>query len=212
MSNRYGYSGTVGHTQAIKSNSGVFSPNEIIDLDSDNVWFKPGQLELIQTQTISGATANVDFTSIGDYDVHFMTAVDMRNEDNNRRIGVQFFEGGVIEDGAVYDVASQFGNASSSFSEVKGVNYGSLRWGDNFGNDTNERMNGTAYFYNLRDSNRYSYITHHAVTQSESNVSCFEYGSGVLKQKSYVDGIRIEIDSGHNFLGGTLSLYGMRFA
>ena len=52
MSNRHGYVGTVGHTQAIKSNSGVFSPNEVIDLDSDNVWFTPGQLELIQTQTI----------------------------------------------------------------------------------------------------------------------------------------------------------------
>ena len=194
------------------ANSGIFSPNDIVGLMDYQQWKSVGNLELIETQIINTAIARINFTNLGDYDVHFMTATDMRTESNNKRIGVQFFENGVIEDGTVYDVASQFGNASSSFSEVKGVNYGSLRWGDNFGNNTNERMNGTAYFYNLKDDNKYSYITHHAVTQSESNVSCFEYGSGVLKQKSYVDGIRIEIDSGHNFLGGTLSLYGMRFA
>ena len=194
------------------ANSGIFSPNDIVGLMDYQQWKSVGDLELIETQIINTAIARINFTNLGDYDVHFMTATDMRNETNNKRIGVQFFENGVIEDGSVYDVASQFGNASSSFSEVKGVNYGSLRWGDNFGNDTNERMNGTAYFYNLRDSSKYSYITHHAVTQSESNVSCFEYGSGVMKQKSYVDGISIEMDGGTNLLGGTLSLYGMRFA
>ena len=194
------------------ANSGIFSPNDIVGLMDYQQWKRVGDLELIETQIINTAIARINFTNLGDYDVHFMTATDMRTESNNKRIGVQFFENGVIEDGTVYDVASQFGNASSSFSEVKGVNYGSLRWGDNFGNNTNERMNGTAYFYNLKDDNKYSYITHHAVTQSESNVSCFEYGSGVMKQKSYVDGISIEMDGGTNLLGGTLSLYGMRFA
>lgn len=194
------------------ANSGIFSPNDIVGLMDYQQWKSVGDLELIETQIINTAIARINFTNLGDYDVHFMTATDMRNETNNKRIGVQFFENGVIEDGAVYDVASQFGNASSSFSEVKGVNYGSLRWGDNFGNNTNERMNGTAYFYNLKDDSKYSYITHHAVTQSESNVSCFEYGSGVMKQKSYVDGISIEMDGGTNLLSGTLSLYGIRFA
>lgn len=194
------------------ANSGIFSPNDIVGLMDYQQWKSVGDLELIETQIINTAIARINFTNLGDYDVHFMTATDMRTESNNKRIGVQFFENGVIEDGTVYDVASQFGNASSSFSEVKGVNYGSLRWGDNFGNNTNERMNGTAYFYNLKDDNKYSYITHHAVTQSESNVSCFEYGSGVMKQKSYVDGISIEMDGGTNLLGGTLSLYGIRFA
>ena len=75
MSNRHGYIGTVGHTQAIKSNSGVFSPNEVIDLDSDNVWFTPGQLELIQTQTVSSATANLDFNSIVYYKVQFISCL-----------------------------------------------------------------------------------------------------------------------------------------
>ena len=192
------------------SNSGVFDVNDIRYLMDYQQWSGVGTLELIETQTISGATARINFQSLGDYDVHFMTANNMHNESDNRRIGVQFFESGVLEEGTVYDVASQFGNAAGTFIEVQGSGYGSLRWGDNFGSNTNETMNGYMYFYNLKDSSKYSFVTHHAASQSESNASCFEFGSGVMKQASLVDGISIEIDSGHNLLSGTLSLYGIK--
>ena len=39
-----------------------------------------------------------------------------------------------------------------------------------------------------------------------------EFGSGVMKQASLVDGISIEVDGGFNFLSGTLSLYGIRYS
>ena len=68
------------------------------------------------------------------------------------------------------------------------------------------------YFYNLKNPATYSFVTHHAATQSESNVSCTEFGSGVMKQASLVDGISIEVDGGFNFLSGTLSLYGIRYS
>jgi hypothetical protein len=194
------------------SNSGVFDVNDIRYLMDYQQWSGVGTLELIETQTISGATARINFQSLGDYDVHFMTANDMHNESDNRRIGVQFFESGVLEEGTVYEVASQFGNASDNFIEVQGTGYGSLRWGDNFGNNTNETMSGHMYFYSLSNPATYSYVTHHAASQSESNVSCMEFGSGVMKQASLVDGISIEIDSGHNFLSGTLSLYGIKYS
>ena len=194
------------------SNSGVFDVNDIRYLMDYQQWSGVGTLELIQTQTISSATARINFTTLGDYDVHFMTANDMHNESDNRRIGVQFYESGVLEDGAVYNVSSQFGNMSGTFIDVQGTGYGSLRWGDNFGNNTNETMSGYMYFYNLKNPAKYSFVTHHAVTQSESNATCFEWGSGVMKQASYVDGISIEIDSGHNFLSGTLSLYGIKYS
>ena len=194
------------------SNSGVFDVNDIRHLMDYQQWSGVGTLELIETQTISGATARINFQSLGDYDVHFMTANDMHNESDNRRIGVQFFESGVLEEGTVYDVASQFGNAAGTFIEVQGSGYGSLRWGDNFGSNTNETMNGYMYFYNLKDSTKYSFVTHHATSQSESNVGCFEFGCGVMNQASLVDGISIEIDSGHNLLSGTLSLYGIRYS
>ena len=121
-----------------------------------------------------------------------------------------FLKSGTIEDGAVYNVSSQFGNMSGTFIDVQGSGYGSLRWGDNFGNNTNETMNGYMYFHSLLDPATYSFVTHHAVTQSESNAMCFEFGAGVLPQASAVSGIRIEIDSGHDFASGTLSLYGIK--
>lgn len=194
------------------SNSGVFDVNDIRYLMDYQQWSGVGTLELIETQTISSTTARINFRNLGDYDVHFMTANDMHNENDNQRIGVQFYESGVLEEGTVYDVASQFGNASGTFNEVSGVNYGSLRWGDNFGNNTNETMSGYMYFYNLKNPAKYSFVTHHAVTQSNSNVGCFEFGSGVMKQASLVDGISIEVDGGYNFLSGTLSLYGIRYS
>ena len=194
------------------ANSVIFSPNDIVGLMDYQQWKRVGDLELIETQIINTATARINFQSLGDYDVHFMTANDMHNESDNRRIGVKFFESGVLEEGTVYDVASQFGNAAGTFIEVQGSGYRSLRWGDNFGSNTNETMNGYMYFYNLKDSTKYSFVTHHAASQSESNASCFEFGSGVMKQASLVDGISIEIDSGHNLLSGTLSLYGIRYS
>ena len=197
-------------TQSWGDNKGIFTANDVYDLTNQEKWTHYGQLELIETRTISSSTATIDFTSLGDYKVHFMTAHDMHNDSNNRRIGVQFFESGTIEDGAVYNVSSQFGNMSGTFIDVQGSGYGSLRWGDNFGNNTNETMNGYMYFHSLLDPATYSFVTHHAVTQSESNAMCFEFGAGVLPQASAVSGIRIEIDSGHDFASGTLSLYGIK--
>ncbi len=193
------------------SNSGIFSVNDIRHLMDYQQWQTPGELQLIETQEISSGTARINFTDLGDYKVHFMTAHDMHNDSDNRRIGVQFYESGVLEDGAVYNVSSQFGNMSGTFIDVQGSGYGSLRWGDNFGNNTNETMNGYMYFYNLLDPSLYSFVTHHAVSQSESNAMCFEFGGGVLPQDSAVSAISVEIDSGHDFASGTLSLYGIRF-
>ena len=46
------------------NNKGVFNPAEINELVADNKWTQYGQLELIETQTVSSAVAQVDFTSI----------------------------------------------------------------------------------------------------------------------------------------------------
>ena len=50
-------------TQAFRSNKGVLTPNQIIELDNENKFTKFGQLELIQTQSASNSAA-LDFTSI----------------------------------------------------------------------------------------------------------------------------------------------------
>ena len=64
-------------TQSFKSNKGVLTTNQIIELDNENKFTKFGQLEHLQTQTISGALA--DFTKLQEsvYDVHLFTFTDI---------------------------------------------------------------------------------------------------------------------------------------
>ena len=69
---KYGYIGKDGPTQAVKSNAGVLTPKEHRDLIIADKLLIPGQLELIQTQTITSATL-VEFDLTGNYDVFFLT-------------------------------------------------------------------------------------------------------------------------------------------
>ena len=39
--------------QSFRNNKGIFTPQEIIELDQENKWTNFGQLELIQTQSAS---------------------------------------------------------------------------------------------------------------------------------------------------------------
>jgi len=208
---KYGYKGAEP-TQSFGNNTGVFDPNDINNLIADNKWTSFGQLELIETQTITTATNVIDFTNLGNYNVHFMTVNNAHNENDNKRLSIRFFENGVLESSAVYQVASQFGSASNNFIEVRSTTYDSLRFGDNFGSATNETMQGYCYFYNLIDSSKYSFISFHASTQNNVNVNCFEFGSGVLPQASTVTGIRLEPAYSYNLLEADISLYGIRYS
>ena len=73
-SNKYGYVGADIPAQSFGSNKGVFNPAEINELVADNKWTSFGQLELIETQTVSGV-ASVEFTNLKTniYNVHFIT-------------------------------------------------------------------------------------------------------------------------------------------
>ena len=57
MSNEFGYIGTAKPTQAVLNNSGVFSVNEHKELVEDEKILMLGQLELIETQNMSGTVA-----------------------------------------------------------------------------------------------------------------------------------------------------------
>jgi hypothetical protein len=63
-SNKYGYSGVDIPTQAFQANVGKFDPAEINELVQEDKWTQYGQLELIETQTVSGTPTTVDFTNI----------------------------------------------------------------------------------------------------------------------------------------------------
>jgi hypothetical protein len=53
-------------TQSFKSNKGVLTPNQLIELDNENKFTKFGQLELIETQNVTSAVSNIDFVDLLD--------------------------------------------------------------------------------------------------------------------------------------------------
>ena len=210
MSNRYGYSGTVGHTQAIKSNSGVFSPNEIIDLDSDNVWFTPGQLELIETQNVTSAVSSVDFTTIKSdiYNVHFLTYNNIQVDTDANEMGIRIGDGSSFIAGG-YQTAIKEGNANGTWSETKSTSQTYFRLGGDTGTGTNETANGYVYFYNLGDSTKYSFVTQQCITWDRNPYAKSVFGSAVFADVRQVVALRCFITTG-NLDKGSISLYGIK--
>ena len=118
---KYGYIGKDGPTQAIKSNTGLLSIEEHRDLVIDDKIFQAGQLELIQTQTISsGATLN--FTSIKEniYDVHFITGNNLLTTDANTGIIIRLSNdgGSSYAAGTSYEKAAQYGGTIGNGESV----------------------------------------------------------------------------------------------
>jgi len=208
---KYGYKGAEP-TQSFGTNTGVFDPNDINNLIADNKWTTFGQLELIETQTVSNV-ANVEFTSLGNYNVHFLTVNDLKVVNDNVWLQVRFYESGVLETASVYQWANQVGVGTGTFYESKTTGNGYLQFmaGANIGNSTNENGNAYCYFYNLTDSSKYSFMTHQCTSMYDTNGMDMNFGSGVMTQASAVDGIQLILNSG-NIDTATLSLYGIRYS
>ena len=190
------------------ANSGVFNIDDINFLKDNQQYPNFGQLELIQTQTVSSVTA-VNFQTLGDFNVHFLTLTNMESSTNNIRYGLRFYENGVLETGTnyVWTYAQQLSNASGS--ELGETSRTSIAI--QIEQPTGFNSGGYTYLYNLLDSTKYSVITNQHIRVSNSMIA--EFGMGVLSQASLVDGFQISgYDSSTPSFSGTLSLYGIRFA
>ena len=205
MSNEFGYIGTAKPTQAVLSNSGVFSVNEHKELIEDEKILSFGQLELIETQTVSTVNT-VNFTNLGDYNVHFLTVTNLQVAVTNTRLGVRFYESGVLETAGVYQWAYQQ-CLQGSGGEFKATSHSSIpiqiEQPINFGGG------GYNYFYNLIDSSKFSFLTNQHVRVSNAMIG--EFGSGVMPQASEVTGFQIgSYDSSNENFSLTASLYGIK--
>jgi len=214
---KYGYKGAEP-TQSFGSNTGVFDPNDINNLIADNKWTSFGQLELIETQTVSGV-ASVEFTNLKTdiYNVHFMTMSDYVPTTYGKIIKVQLAESGTYETASVYQFAEQYNGlsaGSASFGETKstGTNSFNCFAQQTTTNGTNDSWNGYCYLYNLGDSSKYSFSTYQTSSTFVNSVQYYSvFGSSVLPQASQVDKIKIFSASG-NITNASISLYGIRYS
>ena len=215
-SNKYGYVGVDIPAQSFGNNKGVFNPAEINELVADNKWTSFGQLELIETQTVTSAVTSVDFTDIKEdiYNVHFLT---FNNQlfSADKQLAFQLYENGVKETASVYQLAYQRGAGDANFGESRSTGLSAITMHSGAGGtgSDRERSNGYIYLYNAGDSTKYTFATFHNSILDNGGDSAFGFGSGVLPQASVVDGISIAMyTGGANIDEGTFSLYGIRYS
>ena len=199
-------------TQSFKSNKGVLTPNQIIELDNQDKLTKYGQLELIETQTISTSTANMIFSNIkeNEYKIHFITYSNYGCPIDNRRLVMRFFESGVEK---TSDYRFGGNNARTDGNFHTGSNSSSsLHLGVNGDADANVHDNGYIYIYNAGDSTKYTFYSAHTTGMFQNTTT---FGSifvgGVLPQASVVNQIKLMSSTeSDNIDSLTASLYGIK--
>ena len=194
----------------VKKNTGLYTPSEILQLTKDGSW--GGSLELIETQTISSDTAQVDFTNIkgAKYDVHVLQASNIKNASDNQQFAIRMSVGGTFDTDNDYQRAIFTISADGGTDESRDSNINNIFFTLNQGNATNEKGNGYAYFYNLHNSSKMSFVTLQTTTINVNGHYKMNFGGGVYDQTASVDGIRIFMSNGSNIASGVFNLYGVK--
>ena len=193
----------------VKKNTGLYTPSEILQLEKDGHW--GGSLELIEEQVITSSTSAIDFTNLGNYDVHFLSISGLTSLINNRALIIQLSnDGGSSFITSGYQYAHQVMKANGSFTEEKSTSGGQLVILQGIGNNANEISNSYCYLYNLSNSSKYSFATQHTGGLKSATEPEFRFGGGVLPTAEIHNAIRIRENITTDFDNATAKLYGVK--
>ena len=196
--------------QSFRNNKGIFTANDVYDLTNQDKWTNYGQLELIETQTVSGTPSTVSFDSIKEteYNVHFLTISDFAPQTDNRHLTVQFKVGGVADTDNDYQYAMRrvTGGTGAYF---KTGNDSRMYLAYNCANTTNETFNAFMYIYNAGLSSSYTYLTSHSMMIDKDSNQSTNFTCSGYDQLNVVNGIQFQT-SGDPLEYGTFSLYGIK--
>ena len=170
-----------------------------------------GKLELIETQTITTTTANVEFLDLGSYNVHFLVQsnVDLSTDGGFTQVQLSS-DGGSSFVTTGYQYARQrnyISGGTGLAQEGRSTNTSFVSILGSSGTSANEVGNGYAYLYNLLDSSKYSFSTFQAISRSSVDLDSW-FGSGVLPTATTHNAIRVNASSG-NIESMNISLYGI---
>ena len=210
MSSEFGYI-PESPEQSFGNNKGIFTPTDIYDLTRADKYTNYGQLELIETQTISGTPSTLSFDSIQEstYNVHFMTINNYAPQTDNRHLTIQFKVGGVTDTDNDYQYAMSQNNITNGGREHRSGNDSRIYLSYNNGVSTGETSNGYLYIYNAGDSSKYTFLTSQFSTFRDTAEIQTNFNSGVYDQTATVNGLQFQT-SGGNLEFGTFSLYGIK--
>ena len=194
--------------QSFGNNKGIFTPKDIYDLTRADKYTNYGQLELIETQTVSGAS-QVDFTDLGTYNVHFATFSNIRGSSTNKVLYLRVSnDSGVTYQSSGYQIAYFTRNTFGSNTDGRSTSYSAMFCSYPVGDSTNEGTNGYVYMYNLLDSSKYSFSTIQASMLDSSPYLNCTFGSNVKPTAETHNAIRFLLSGGT--MSGTISLYGIK--
>ena len=194
-------------TQSFGNNTGIFTPNDIYDLTRDDKFTQYGQLELIETQSVSGVSA-VDFTTLSDYDIHFFTFNNLHCDDN-KDLFSRVLVGGSEQSGASDYFRAFQACAPSYFYEDKDPDLHSIRIITEIGNATGECINGYIYMFNALDSAKYTFFSQQLAAIKYDGKTLNNFGASGYIQSNVLSGVRFYMSSG-NILSADISLYGIK--
>jgi len=187
----------------VKQNIGLYTPSEILQLTKDGSW--GGSLELIQTETISGATSSINFTNIKgtNYDVHFLTILGYEtNGGGSELVSIRFSnDGGSTYESSNYQNAQQVCATGGTFSEIKGTSDSAI--GLSYTNNT-EQSNNYVYLYNLNNSSSYSFATFQGMKEGAD----IAFGGGVYAVAETINALQVLTSVACD--KATIKLYGIK--
>ena len=189
----------------VKKNIGIYNPNEILQLTKDGNW--GGSMELIESQTASTSSA-LNFTNLGNYDVHFMTLDNFQNTTSTtRQVNARFSNdgGSSYESTSNYDRVYVFVSTGGSSGDIR--NTGQTEMSRFFEIDTDSRTSQSViYFYNLLDSSKFSFVTFQS-WNSEGDYT--EFGGFSYEVAETINAISIYACA-DAFVTGNAKLYGLK--
>jgi len=197
--------------QSFRDNKGIFTVNDIYDLINQDKWARFGQLELIDTQSVTSSTASIIFDDIkeNEYNIHFVTWNNFRPTVANKRLVMRFYESGVEESASIYEYAYQ-GCRTDLFGENYTTTDDSIFLGTNPDTTSTYADNGYLYIYNAGDSDSWTTTSSHSTGMYHTANYATYFGSANFVHQSVVDQFKFFSTATSNIEQVDISLYGIK--
>jgi len=173
---------------------------------------------LIETQEISVATANIDFTLTGDFRLYRVEIFSLVPEDDalgtlqirtDSNGGASFDEG--VSDyafiGRFWNTGAVSSNNDAAHTSIRFTNDSGAS--TRMGNDTGEALNGTINIFDPASSSFYTSVHWIVHLRAAGGLTSICQGTGQRVSTAGVDAIQFTMSDGGNFSEGTFRLWGL---
>lgn len=200
--------------QSFGNNNGVLGTEEINQLVEDDKFSQYGQLELIETRTVTTPTLELDWTDIKEnvYDNHLLIFNNVQTDTATQHLGMRLsVNGGTSYLSSQYDWSGDYvvssGGSGNNYTTTNAWWYLS----GPFGNLTNETADGYAVLYNFGNELDFASYTSKDIQINHSAVLQYGNNTGHRDTTERINAFRLYLHSGTaNIISGTFSLYGYK--